>query len=182
MDVGDAQREVRAVFLSGFAGQVVSSVLWLASAATSTWVSTGAGIAVLVIGGVFIFPGTLLLLKALGRPASLSRANPLGRLAMQVAFTIPLNLPLVGAATIHRLHWFYPAAMVVVGSHYVPFWFLYGMWQFSVLAMVLVFGGLMLGLYIPGPFAAGGWFTGAVLLLFAVAVKAVAARRGTASA
>jgi hypothetical protein len=181
MHVEDAQREGREVFIGGFAGQLVSSILWFLSAALSTWVSTRAGIIVLVLGGVFIFPGTQLLLRAMGRRTNLSKENPLGQLAMQIAFTIPLNLPLVGAATLHRRDWFYPATMIVVGAHYLPFVFLYGMWQFAVLAYALVAGGLVLGLYVPGPFAMGGWLTGAVLLAFAFVARAIAPRpAGTA--
>ena len=67
-------------------------------------------------------------------------------LAMQVAFTIPLNLPVVAAAALYRLNWFYPACMIVVGTHYLPFIFLYGMWQFGVLAAVLIGGGVTIGL------------------------------------
>lgn len=180
MQVDDAQREMRDVFMGGFPGQMVSGVLWISSAAMSTWVSTRAGVLVLTLGGMCIFPCTLLLLKAMGRPGSLSRANPLGQLAMQVAFTIPLNLPLVGAAAIHRLDWFYPACMIVVGSHYVPFAFLYGMPAFFVLGLALVFCGLLLGLYVPGPFATGGWVTGGVLLVFAVVARSMAAHRSLA--
>ncbi len=176
MHVEDAQNEVRAVFMGGFPGQLVSGILWLLSAAMSTWLSIRAGIIVLVVGGMFIFPGTLLLLRVMGRPTSLSRANPLGQLGMLIAFTIPLNLPLVGAATLHRLHWFYPACMIVVGTHYLPFRFLYGMWEFLVLAAALVLGGLALGLYVPGPFAAGGWLTGCALVLFALVGGSVARR------
>jgi len=177
MEVEEAQSEVRAVFLGGFPGQLVSGALWLASAALSTWVSTRAGILSLALGGVFIFPAAVLLLKAMGRPTSLSKANPLGQLATQVAFTIPAAAPLVGAATLHRLNWFYPGFMIVVGAHYLPFVFLYGMWQFGALAIAMVFGGLLLGLYVPGPFALGGWLTGALLLVFALAGRSIATRR-----
>ena len=92
---------------------------------------------VLVVVGAFIFPLTQLVLRAMGRRASLSPGNPLRFLAMQVAFTVPLSLPLVGAATLHHLNWFYPAMMIVVGAHYLPFMFLYGMWQFAILAAAL---------------------------------------------
>jgi len=47
-------------------------------------------------------------------------------LAMQVAFVLPLSLPLVFAATAYRQNWFYPAFMIALGSHYLPFIFLYG--------------------------------------------------------
>jgi hypothetical protein len=55
MDVKDAQREVRSVYMGGFAGQLVSSVVWLLSAVAATFVSLTLGIYVLVIGGFFIF-------------------------------------------------------------------------------------------------------------------------------
>src|SRR5712692_9113528 len=177
MTIRDAQREVRSVFLGGFPGQMVSATLWLLSAALSTWDSPRRGIELLVVGGMLIFPATQLLLRAMGRPASLSAENPLGQLAMQVAFTIPASLPLIGAATLHRLDWFSPAFMVVVGAHYLPFIFLYGMWQFAILATVLVGGGVAIGLARPDAFAIGGWLTGVVLLLFALAGPAIVARR-----
>ena len=39
MDVQEAQREVRSVYVGGFWGQLVSSVIWLVSAALGTWVT-----------------------------------------------------------------------------------------------------------------------------------------------
>ncbi|HSJ52199.1 MAG TPA: hypothetical protein VLC52_00510 [Anaerolineae bacterium] len=176
MLIRDAQREMRASFLGGFAGQGVSGLIWLLSAALSTWVSPDAGVWTLVAGGFFIFPLTQLVLRALGRRPSLSRENSLNGLGMQVAFTLPLNLPLVAAATLYRFEWFYPAFMIALGAHYLPFVFLYGMPHFALLAALLVGGGLVIGLYGPGPFALGGWLTGLVLLAFAFVGLAVARR------
>ncbi len=167
MDVKDAQREVRSIFLGGFAGQIVSSGVWFLSAAAATWISPTTGIYVLVIGGFFIFLLTQLLLRAMGRRASLNTQNPFNLLAILVAFTLPLNLPLVAAAALHRLNWFYPAFMIALGTHYLPFIFLYGMWHFGGLAAVLIAGGLALGLYVQDSFILGGWLTAAVLLIFA---------------
>jgi len=176
MHVHDAQREVRTVFLGGFVGQLVSGTIWLLSAALGTWGSHRNAILVLLLGGPFIFPLTQLCLKMIGRRATLSAENPMGGLAMQVAFTIPLSLPLVGAATLHHLNWFYPACMVVVGAHYLPFVFLYGMWSFAVLAVLMIGGGVWIGLAMPAAFSTGGWLTGAVLLLFARVGLATARR------
>ncbi len=102
--------------------------------------------------------------------------NPLGRLGMQVAFTVPITLPVVGAAALHKLNWFYPAFMVVLGAHYMPFVFLYGMRMFYLLAAVLIGAGLALGMYYQQSFSAGAWLTVAVLFVFAV-VGYVIARR-----
>jgi len=180
MLIQEAQREMRATFLGGFAGQGVSGLIWLLSAALASWVSATAGIWILVALGFFTFPLTQLALRAMGRRPSLSPENSLNGLAMQVAFTLPLNLPLVAAATLYRLEWFYPAFMVALGTHYLPFVFLYGMPHFALLAALLIGGGVVIGLYGPGPIALGGWITGLVLLLFAFVGRAVVLRENRA--
>lgn len=167
MHISDAQRDVRVTFLGGFPGQLVSALIWFASAVLATWISPRAGILTLVFGGMLIFPLTQLTLRLMGRPASLPKGHPMNALAMQIAFLVPLGLPLVGAAALHRLSWFYPAFLLVVGAHYLPFTFLYGMRQFIALAALMMTAGLLIGLYVPSPFSLGGWIGAALLLLFA---------------
>lgn len=184
MLIRDAQREVRSVFLGGAIGQLVSGTLWAISAAMGTWGTHRQAILVLVLGGMVIFPVTQLVLRLMGRRSSLGRENALNGLAMQIAFTVPLSLPLVGGATLHNVNWFYPGCMIVVGAHYLPFIFLYGMLEFGVLAALLLGGGVALGLRMPHDFVLGGWYTAALLLLFAAIAPGAAARRdrGAASA
>ncbi len=167
MTIDQAQRDVRFVFLGGFPGQSVSSLIWFASAALATWKSSRSAILVLVFGGMLIFPLSQLVLRLMGKPASLPKGHPLNALAIQIAFIVPLSLPLIGAATLHRLNWFYPAFMIVLGTHYLPFVFLYGMRQFAVLAALLIGAGVTIGLYLPHTFSLGGWFTAVVLFAFA---------------
>jgi hypothetical protein len=176
MEIKAAQDEVRAIYIGGYVGGLVSSAVWFVSSALAHWYSPKNGIVALVFGGFFIFPLTQLFLRAMGRPASLDGKNPFRYLAMQIAFTLPLNLLLVAAATLYRLNWFYPAFMIVLGTHYLPFIFLYGMWQFGVLAAALIMGGLMIALYLPDIFSLGGWFTAVALLVFAFVGRSVANR------
>ena len=168
MEVADAQREVRTVFRGGFMGQLVSGLLWLGSAAAATYGSPRAGIVVLVVGGFFIFPATMLGLRLLGGPWKLRPENPFSALGMQVAFVLPLCLPVVAAVAVHHLAWFYPAFMVVLGAHYLPFVFLYGMPMFWGLSVSLVGLGVALAHHPAGSFAGPAWVTGALLLAFAV--------------
>jgi hypothetical protein len=177
MTINDAQRDVRTVFLGGFAGQLVSGAIWLASAATATWQSSTGAIAVLVVGGMFIFPLTQLLLRLMGRPASLPKGHPMNGLAIQIAFSLPLILPLIFAATAYHRTWFYPAFMIALGAHYLPFMFLYGMWQFGALAAALIGCGLAIGIYFPSVFSLGGWLTAFMLVVFAFAGRSVALAR-----
>lgn len=166
MLVQDAQREIRTVFVGGFWGQLVSSLIWFASAALGTWSTPRAAILTLVIGGIFIFPLTQLFLRITGRPSNLSSSNPLQQLAMQIAFTLPLSMLLLAPVTAFRLHWFYPGLMILVGAHYLPFTFLYGMRMFSLLGAILVASGVVIALYYAGSFSLGGWVGGVALLIF----------------
>jgi hypothetical protein len=173
MTIAEAQREVRTVYVGGFYGQLVSGAIWVASAALTTWVSQRAGILALVFGGMLIYPLTQILLRASGRSASLAPDNPFRELAIEIAFLVPLLLPLVGAATLHNTAWFYPAMMIVVGAHYLPFSFLYGMRQFIPLSGLLLVGGVLIGLCAPGMAVCGGWLAGILLILFAFIGRAV---------
>jgi hypothetical protein len=170
MQIHDAQKEVRTVFIGGSIGQAVSGIIWLISAALGTWVSVRLGIIALAVGGVFIFPLTQLSLKLIKHQSTLPRTNPLNQLAMQIAFIVPLNLPVIGAAALHNVNWFYPAFMIVIGTHYMPFMFLYGMWQYAILAATLIGGGVLIGIYLPNLFVVGGWLTALLLLIFALII------------
>ena len=171
MQIKAAQQDVQSTFLRGSVGQTVSGLVWLASATLGTWVNERAAILVLVFVGAMIFPLTQLGLRLLGRPAGLAKGHPMNALAMQVAFIAPLSLPLIGAAALYNINWFYSAFMLALGTHYLPFMFLYGMWEFGVLAALLIGGGAAVGMLFPDAFTPGGWFTGVILLLFAVLVQ-----------
>ena len=174
MKIADAQEETRTRFVGGFYGQLVSGVLWLASASLAVWSSPRAAIVTLVVGGVFIFPLTELLVRLGGERAMLSPTNSLRHLGMQVAFVLPLSMPLLLPVSLYRLNWFYPALMILLGAHYLPFVTLSGMRMFAALAALLVGGGVVIAMYWPSSFSVGAWFTGATLLVFAGVGKAVA--------
>jgi len=177
MLISDAQRESRTVYLGGFVGQLVSSMVWFASAAIAAFVDPVTGFWALAIGGAAIFPLTQALLRIAGRATALAPENPLGGLAMQIAFTVPITLPVAGAAALHQRGWFYPACLVIVGAHYLPFVFLYGMRTFAGLAAALTGAGFVIGVMAPGRVVLGGWVGGVILLGFAFALLA-AYRRG----
>ena len=174
MDTEDAQREMRFIYVGGFWGQLVVSVIWLVSAALGTWVTPRASILAVVIGGFFIFPVTQMLLRLSGRSASVSSENQFNSLGMQVAFVLPLSMLLLVPVALYRLNWFFPALMVLVGAHYLPFASLYGMRMFLFLAGILVAVGVMVALYFPGTFSLGAWVAGLTFFAFAWIGRAIA--------
>lgn len=171
MEIAAAQRDVRTTYVGGFYGQLVAGVLWLVAAAAGTWASPAWAMATLLLGGTLIYPLTVLSLRLAGRPGSLPAGHPMASLAMQLAFTVPIGLLVALAASGYKEEWFFPASMTIVGAHYLPFTFLYGMRLFALLAAVFVFGGVALALWVPQPFSAGGWLAGATLLVFAFLLR-----------
>jgi hypothetical protein len=180
MHIQDAQREVRSVYIGGFWGQLVSSVIWIVSATLGTWVTPKASILSLVIAGFFIFPLTQMLLRLSGRPASVSRENPFNSLGMQIAFVLPFSMLLLVPVGLYNLNLFFPALMVLLGAHYLPFATLYGMRMFLFLAGILIAMGVVIAHYFSGTFSLGAWVAGLALFVFAWIGRAIAV--GEASA
>ena len=176
MDIQEAQREVRFVYMGGFWGQLVASVIWLVSAALGTWDSPKASILTVVVGGFFIFPLTRMLLRLSGRRASVSSENPFNSLAMQIAFVLPFSMLLLVPVGLYRLNWFFPALMVLVGAHYLPFATLYGMRMFILLSGFLIAAGVVIALRLSGAFSLGAWIAGLTLFAFARIGRSIAMR------
>lgn len=174
MDIQDAQHEARSVFIGGFWGQLVSSIIWLASAALGSWGTPKASILTVIIGGFFIFPLTQMMLRLSGRRSSLSRENPFNSLGMQVAFVLPFSMLLLVPVGLYNLNWFFPALMVLLGAHYLPFATLYGMRIFLFLAGILIAAGVVIACYFSRTFSLGAWVTGLVLFVFAWVGRSIA--------
>jgi hypothetical protein len=171
MNILDAQRENRFRFSGGLYGQTISGLIWLISAGFASWGSPETAILVLVVSGFFIFPITELLVRTVGTRSKLSSGNLLPQLGMQVALVLPFSMPLLLPVSRFDLNLFYPALMILLGAHYLPFAFLYGMRMFAVLAALLLGGGIIIAMYLSSSFSIGAWYTGIVLLIFAVVGK-----------
>lgn len=174
MDILDAQREVRSVYIGGFWGQLVSSIIWLASAAVGTWVSPKASILTAVISGFFIFPLTQMMLRLSGRPVRVSKGNSFHFLGMQVAFVLPFSMLLLVPVGLYHLNWFFPALMILLGAHYLPFATLYGMRMFLFLAGILIAMGMVVAHWFSGTFSLGAWLAGLALFVFAWIGRSIA--------
>jgi hypothetical protein len=182
MDIQDAQRETRSVFIGGFWGQLISSIIWLAAAAVGTWVTPKASILTAVISGFFIFPLTQMILRLSGRPTRVSKGNPFHFLGMQVAFVLPFSMLLLIPVAQYDLNLFYPALMVLLGAHYLPFATLYGMRMFLFLAGILIAAGVVIAHWYSATFSLGAWVAGIALFVFAWIGRSIATTEASAPA
>jgi hypothetical protein len=95
---------------------------------------------------------------------------------MQVAFVLPISMLLLFPVSLYRLNWFFPALMILLGAHYFPFVFLYGMRMFWLLGGILIAMGYVIALYFAGTFSFGAWVAGLTLFVFAWIGRAIATR------
>jgi hypothetical protein len=166
MDIKDAQREIRIGAIGGFWGQLLYSILYLAGAALGTWSTPRASILTMIIGGFFVFPLMQMILRLERRP-TLSKRNPFYWLSMQIAFVLPFSMLLLWPVGLYRLNWFFPALMILVGAHYLPFATSFGMRMYLFLAGILIAAGVVIALYFSASFSLGARVTGVILFVFA---------------
>jgi hypothetical protein len=132
------------------------------------------------MGGFFIFPLTQMMLRLSGRRASMSRDNSFNSLGMQIAFVLPFSMLLLVPVGHYDLNLFFPALMVLLGAHYLPFATLYGMRMFLFLAGILIASGVAIAHWFSGTFSLGAWIGGLALFVFAWIGRSIAT--GEASA
>lgn len=156
MSFDDAQRDMRLAYYSGATGAVTSATAWLIAAFVATLVSSMAGIVALIIGGMLIFPASVLLCKAIGRPGKHSKGNPLGSLAIEGTIWMTLSIFIAIGAALYKVEWFFPAMLLVIAGRYLTFATVYGMriyWAFgatlaaSAVALVVFEAPVVSGAY-----------------------------------
>ena len=144
MTYEEAQADMRRAYCDGATGVIASATAWLA-AAIAAWVSTSqASILTLLVGGMFIFPVSVLLSKAVGRSGIHAKGNPLAALATSGTLWMLLAIPVAYAAGLHRAEWFFPAMLLIIGGRYLTFPTLYGLPVYYVLGALLAAAGMLL--------------------------------------
>lgn len=159
-----AQSELRFAYRSASIGQIYSGLIWLASAAAWTVAGTRSGVVVLLAGGFLIYPVTTIVSRALGNPGRASAANPLREASITIPIVGVLGIPVAGAAALVDIGWFYPAFMVIMGAHYLPFSHLYGMRMFVPLGGSMWIMGLAFAFLAPEASVLGACMTGLALV------------------
>lgn len=161
MNVSDAQQEMRHAYLGGSAGLLASASVWLVSGLVAAAASPRAAVLALLVGGMLIHPVAVGLAKALGRPGTHDRENPLGTLALEGIVWFLLTIPLAYVISLERVEWFFPAMLLLVGGRYLTFRTLYGMRLYWLCGATLAVASVGLVVFEAPP--AVGAFTGAVL-------------------
>jgi hypothetical protein len=142
MNFDEAQRELRAAYIGGSPGVLVSGLSWLAAGLAWMGLGVGSAFAALCVGGMLIMPTTVLIERMLiGAPKTLSRNNPLGRLGLETTFVlfagIFIGYGLLLAAPALAL----PAVATTIGARYFAFRTLYDEPLYWLLGTLIGAGG-----------------------------------------
>jgi hypothetical protein len=171
LTIADAQHDMRDAYLDGGLGVLTSGTAWLVAGFACLWQSPERAVWTLFVGGMLIHPVAVLLLKALGRRGTHARGNPLGTLALATTFWMILALPLVYAASLVRIAWFFPAMLLVIGGRYLCFSTVYGLRLYWAFGAVLALAGWALG-SAGAPPALGAFSGAAIELVFGCVILA----------
>lgn len=163
----DFSTELRRTYWGAVPHTVFTAAVWITASCLSFYISKNQAIVFFMVAGTFTFPGGELIRKFMSAPSLISKENKLPQFFMLLAFTIPASYPLIYFACKANINYFFPAFTVLIGAHYLPFVYGYQMISFSVLSIVLVAQGTLIGYYYPESFALSGLCTGITLLLFA---------------
>lgn len=169
LDLKQAQCDMRAAYRSGGAGVLASAIVWLGAAVVALRVSPQSAVWALLVGGMAIHPVATAICKLLGASGAHSPGNPLAPLAWAGVLWLVFSLPLAYVVSLHRVEWFFPAMLLVIGGRYLTFQTLFGLPVYWLLGSTLAAAGLGLGRAVAAP-AAAAFVGGAVELLFAAAI------------
>ncbi|MES2604772.1 MAG: hypothetical protein V4603_07520 [Pseudomonadota bacterium] len=140
----DAQHDMRTAYYGGAPGIFASGTAWFIAALVAFFVSPWAGILALIIGGMFIFPVSVLLCKAIGSTGKHRKGNPLASLAISGTIWMVLSIPIAVGAALYRPAWFFPAMLLVIGSRYMTFPTIYGTRLYWIFGGALVAASIVL--------------------------------------
>jgi hypothetical protein len=135
--IQQAQHDMRASYSHGYAGVIVSGIMWGIAGLIVFYVSPTKGIWALLIGGMFIHPLGIVFNKILGASGNHSSNNPLGKLAMEGTFFMIMCLPLAYGLSLQNEEWFFQAMLLIIGGRYLTFATLFGTRSFWILGGTL---------------------------------------------
>jgi hypothetical protein len=160
--------QMRMTYLAAVPHTIFTALVWVTSGIVSQLVSEKPAIVTFIVGGSFIFLGGELLKKLFHAPNLIKPDNQLPKFFTLLAFTVPLSYPLIYLICKSNLNLFYPAFMILIGAHYLPFVYGYGMKTFGVLSLLLVSLGTWFSLFNPVSFSTPAYVTACILFVFAI--------------
>lgn len=161
MNFVESQRDMKSAYVGGATGLLASGLVWLMAGIIGLFFSSTGAIIALFIGGMFIFPLSVVFAKMLSASGKHADNNVLRHLALE---TLPmlfcgLLIGLYIAQSSPQL--FFPIMLLTIGARYFAFHTLYGLVEYWVVGALLFVAGILCVLF-DAPLILGA-FVGALL-------------------
>ena len=167
MDFKESQKDMNASYYSGATGVLTSGFVWCTAGVVGSFVSQTASMIALFIGGMLIFPLSVMSAKMLGRSGKHSNRNALRHLAIEGLAILFVGLFLAFIIAQFNTQLFYPCMLLIIGARYLSFQTLYGLTIYWFLGGVLIIAGFVSALF-NFPFIFGAYAGGIIEVLFAL--------------
>ena len=142
---------------------------WIAGGLVADIFSTRASIITFIIMVMINFPvGEMLRRKFFNTGVTLDPSNKLPMLFSLLSITVPASLPLVLFACISNINYLYPSLAIIVGAHYIPFYYGYRLRSFLVIGGLIWLSGTFIALYATEQFSLAAYVTGILIIILAV--------------
>lgn len=169
MDFTESQKDMSRAYYGGATGALASGIVWISAGLIGLYSSPFNSMLALLIGGMFIFPISLLFSKLLGASAKHGATNVLSKLAIENLGILFGGLFIaVIVAQLNSLL-FYPVMLVIIGARYLTFQTLYGLKVYWALGGLLMISGFYLAIF-PSHFTLAAFVGGFIELAFALII------------
>jgi hypothetical protein len=159
--IEQAQKDMCQSYADGSVGIITSGIMWLFSAIIVAQFSPKHGIWALLIGGMLIFPLSMILGKLLGVSGTHTKGNPLANLAMEGTILMLMCIPLAVGLSLAHPAWFFQGMLMIIGGRYLTFATIYGKKQYWLLGAILGIAAFLLFSFYAKPFSSA--ITGSVI-------------------
>jgi hypothetical protein len=146
MQIAAAQSDMSRAHVHGAPGVFVSGAVWLVAGALWDRHGVTAGFSALFIGGILIFPASMLISRVVFRAPAAIRGNPLERLALESTFVLFAGILLAWCFLRVAPELAFPAMAVSIGVRYLIFRSIYGHVLYWVLGAALTAVGALAAL------------------------------------
>ena len=144
LTLDEFQEDMRRGYLWGATGIITSGLVWLAAGLTASFHDPRHAIWVLFIGAGFIVPVSNFVDRLLGAAGQHAPGNRLSALALETTVFMLMCLPLAYGLSLHRIEWFFPAVLMIIGGRYLCFGTVYGTPIYWLLGGALGAGAMLL--------------------------------------
>lgn len=167
MDFIESQKDMNSSYVCGATGVLASGLVWLIAGVIGITISNMASIFALFIGGMFIFPLSIVFSKLMSASGKHSSENSLRLLALETLPVLFGGLLIAFYVAQFKIELFFPIMLLTIGARYFMFQTLYCLKEYWLLGALLMVAGVICSIS-NAPFLVGAFAGGILEIVFAL--------------